>query len=365
MRILVLANSDVGLFNFRFELIERLVKDGHSVFISCPFGERIRAFQALGVEYYDTKINRHGMNLLEDLKLLKSYKTIIKKIQPKVVLSYTIKPNIYGAIAARKYKVPFVANITGLGTAVENKGLKQKICISLYKYAFKKVKTVFFQNAENESFFAKHKIAVGKHALLPGSGVNLYKYCLQPYPSINDPIRFVFVGRIMKEKGIDYFLSAAERIKKDIQNIEFHVCGFIENEYKGNLQNFVDKQIVIYHGMVKDMTEIYRQMHCTVFPSYYPEGISNVLLETAASGRPIITTDRAGCREAVNDGVNGFIVKTHSQEELDSSILRFIDLPYEQKNEFGIESRKKIEKEFDRNIVIDKYLSIIEEIAND
>ena len=358
-RVLFLVNHDVVIYNFRLELVEALLEQKHEVYISCPYGDRINDLTKLGAKHFDITIDRHGMNPLKDLKLIKQYKKLIKSIKPDIVFSYTIKPNIYGAIAARKYHVPFVANITGLGTADENGGIKQKICISLYKIAFKKVRKVFFQNTANQQFFIDHKIALGKHDLLPGSGVNLERFKPLPYPD-QSIIRFIYIGRIMKEKGVDYYLEAARYIKDKYPNTEFHVCGFTEKEYQGKLQEYIDKGLIIYHGMVKDVREIHKITHCLVFPSYYPEGISNVLLEAAACARPIITTDRAGCRETVDNGKTGYVIPIKNQEALNSAILKFLEL--NEKEKMGLEGRKKIEQEFDRRIVVNKYLEELKKI---
>lgn len=169
-KVLFLVNHDVVIYNFRLELVERLLDDGYKVVISSPYGERIEDLKALGCEYYGIDIERHGINLFQEIKLLSTYKKLVRKVKPDIVFSYTIKPNIYGAIACKKKRIPFVANITGLGMAVENKGLVQKISVLLYRIAFTKVQKVFFQNRENMQFFIEHKIAMGKHGLLPGSG---------------------------------------------------------------------------------------------------------------------------------------------------------------------------------------------------
>ena len=354
-KILFLANHDVVIYNFRLELVERLLADGHKVVISSPYGDRIEDLKKIGCEYKEIAISRHGVNPVKDLELIKRYKKLLREVEPDIVFSYTIKPNIYGAIACRAEKVPIVANITGLGTAVEQMGILQFITLSLYKYAFKNVKKVFFQNEENQRFFIKHKIALEKQALLPGSGVNLERFPILEYPD-DEIIRFVFVGRIMKEKGIDYYLENAEYIKSKYPYTEFHVCGFVETEYKGKLEDFIRRGIIIYHGLVKDVSAIHKQMHCLVFPSYYPEGMSNVLLEAAASGRPVITTDRAGCRETVEDGKTGFLIPVKNQEALNQAVEKFVRLPNAQRKEMGLAGRKKVEKEFDRQIVVNKYI---------
>ena len=184
-KVLFLVNHDVVIYNFRLELVERLLSDGYEVHISSPYGERIEDLKRLGAIFHETNMDRHGMNPINELKLLQNYKKLLKKIKPDIVLGYTIKPNIYGAMAAESVNIPFVANITGLGTAVENPGLSQKISIILYKIAFRKVQKVFFQNTENQQFFIDHKIALGKHGLLPGSGVNLRRFTVKEFPCSN------------------------------------------------------------------------------------------------------------------------------------------------------------------------------------
>ena len=361
-RVLLLANHSMSIYNFRLELVERLLSDGHTVMICSPYGEAIDKLTKLGCEYYPIEISRHGTNPIKDLKLLSDYKKLIKKTNPDVVFTYTIKPNIYGSMACKRYKVPCVVNITGLGTAVENGGILQKVTVFLYKTALKRVKRVFFQNQENMQFFIDKKIALGKHDLLPGSGVNLERFTPIEYPS-EETTEFVFISRIMKEKGVDQYFDAAKSIKEKYPNTKFHVCGFCEDSYEEELKKYEDDGIVIYHGLVSDVREIIKNCHCTVHPTYYPEGMSNVLLESSACARPIITTDRSGCREVIDDGINGFVVKQKDSADLIKKIEKFIALPYEEKLQMGLNGRAKVEKEFDRQIVVEKYIGEIKNIA--
>lgn len=354
-RILILVNHDVVIYNFRLELVERFLNEGFEVHISSPYGERIDDLKKLGAIYHEIIINRHGINPIKEKKILTSYNKLYREIKPDIILGYTIKPNIYGALVAQKYHIPFVANITGLGTAVENAGVKQKIFIMLYKLAFRKIQRVFFQNEENRQFFVKHRIALNKHAMLPGSGVNLSRFTVSEYPKDNI-VRFLFVSRIMKEKGIDQYLNAAEVIKNKYPNTEFHICGFCEAEYDGKLNEYDERKIVIYHGMIRDVATFLQNIHCVVHPTYYPEGISNVLLEACASGRPIITTDRSGCREVVEDGINGYKVPQKNSEQLIEAIERFLQLSYDEKRQMGLNARQTVEKQFDRQIVVEAYM---------
>lgn len=225
-KILILANNDIGLHKFRKELIEELLKD-NQVFISLPNGEFVKELIDLGCEFIDTNISRRGTNPITDLKLMFKYKKILNRVKPDVVLSYTIKPNVYGGMMCRLTKTPYIANITGLGTAVENGGVLQSITIFLYKLALKNASCVFFQNKENAEFLNSKGIIKGKQKIIPGSGVNLDHYEILDYPE-DDTINFLFISRVMKQKGIDQCLDAAMYIGKKYSNTQFHIFGFCE-----------------------------------------------------------------------------------------------------------------------------------------
>lgn len=359
-RVLILANNDVGLYKFRKELIQELVKK-YEVYVSLPDGGFIPQLKEIGCKFIDTSISRRGTNPITDFKLLMNYKRIIKAVKPDVVLTYTIKPNIYGGLACKTSGVPYIANITGLGTAVENGGLLQKITLFLYRSALKKARCVFFQNKENQEFFIKEKVIKGDYRLIPGSGVNLDYYTVLDYPS-DEVVNFLFIARVMKEKGIENYLDAAEYIKKKYPKTAFHILGFCEQDYENKLKEMQDKGIIKYHGMQSDVREFHKFSHCTIHPTYYPEGMSNVLLETAACGRPIITTDRSGCREIIDNGLNGYIIEQQNSKDLIEKIESFLNLNYEDKEHMGISGRVKVEKEFNRKIIVDSYVEKIEEI---
>ena len=358
-KVLFLVNHDVVIYNFRLEIVERLLADGHQVVISSPYGERIDALVELGCEFRPVELSRHGMNPVQELKLLGAYLKLIREEKPDIVLTFTIKPNIYGGMACAMLGVPYVVNITGLGTAVENGGPVQHLTVMLYRLALPKVQKVFFQNTENRQFFEDRKLAMGKHDLLPGSGVNLNRFTVLEYPG-EETTEFVFISRIMKEKGADQYLEAAEYIRQKYPNTRFHVCGFCEQAYEERLKDLHEKGIINYHGMVRDVRTVIAKTHCTIHPTYYPEGLSNVLLESAACGRPLITTDRSGCREVIDNGVNGFTVRQQDAADLIEKIETFLALPWEQRRAMGLAGRAKVEKEFDRQIVVEKYM---EEVA--
>lgn len=362
MRVLILTNNFVGLFSFRKEVVKKMRDKGYEIIISAPFDEKKYYFEEIGCRLIDTQFNRTGTNPIKDLSLMLRYRQLLKQVKPDVVLSYTIKPNLYGGMACQICHIPQLANITGLGTAVETPGWLQKLTILLYKIGLRKTHTVFFQNNANHEFCLKHGMVKGHNVLLPGSGVNLQYHSMQDYPAETDTIKFVFISRLLKEKGIEEYFAAAEVIKKKYPTTEFHVVGWCEDAYSEKLKELQDKDVIVYHGPVGDVRPMIGMANCTVHPSFYPEGMSNVLLESCAAGRPIITTDRPGCGEVVDDEINGFVVKQQDTNDLVEKMERFINLPYEQKKQMGLNARKKVEREFDRQIVIDAYINEIDRI---
>lgn len=364
MNILIIANEDEGLYQFRRELIDRLILEGHHVFATVPEGPYHKDLECLGVNLRIIQFNRHGVNPLSDIKLLFQYISLIREIRPSIVLTYTIKPNVYGGIACQILNIPYIVNVTGLGSAVENDGFMQKITVFLYRLGLRKAKMVFLQNASNRDFMLQHKVINKNYGLIPGSGVNLNHFKILDYPN-DDVVVFSFISRIMKEKGIDQYLEAAKYIHSKYPNTQFHICGYCEEDYDDILNNMVEQGIIIYHGNLRDVREMHKVSHCTIHPTYYPEGMSNVLLESLSCCRPIITTDRSGCREIVEDGVNGFIVKQQDSVDLIDKIERFLSLSYEEKRKMGINGRKKVEKEFSRQIVVEKYMKEINSLKDE
>ena len=361
-KILILGNSHLVVFKFRGELIQTLVSDGYDVIVcfpNGPFGEGEETSKQYGCRFIENKIDRRGTNPLKDISLIKDYYAIIRKERPDVVLAYTVKPDVYGGIVCRLLKIPFVPNITGLGKALDEKGLVQKLTIGLYRAAVGDAKCVFFQNNSDRAFFDNNKIKYQKGMTLPGSGVNLNKFQPIPYPSEEESVRFIYVARVMKAKGIEEFLEAAHLVKEKYPDTEFHICGFCEEDYKELLKQKSASGEVIYHGLVENVMDYEKVCHCVVLPSFHPEGVSNVLLEGAACARPLITTDHAGCKETVEDGVTGYIVRQRDGKDLAEKMLNFIKLPNDKRKKMGELGRKKMEREFSRQIVIDAYMDVI------
>lgn len=361
--ILVITNNIGGLHSFRKEVMKAILDAGYDVYISEPDDdERVNYFKEIGCHIIKTDFDRRGMNPLADMKLMFQYRKLIKQLRPLAVLTYTIKPNVYGGIACRLTRTPQLANVTGLGDAIENGGWLQKLTVGLYKYGIGKARKVFFQNQANRDFCLKHGIADKKSVVLPGSGVNLSHHTYQEYP-VDGIIKFLFIARLLKDKGTEEYFEMAQTIKAKYPQTEFQIVGWVEGDYKLQLDNLVKERIINYLGPTTDVRPFLKDVHCNIMPSYH-EGLSNVNLESAANGRPVITTDVPGCRETVDDCVSGFLVRVRDAQSLIDGVERFLSLSYEQKKQMGMEGRKKVEREFDRQTVIDAYLKEIKNIDN-
>lgn len=363
MNVLILSNSIGGLKSFRMELIEGLLMNGNKVGICSPCEISPDFFKNIGCEIFPIEMTRHGKNPFAEFKIFSEYKKIIKRFKPNVVSAYTIKPNIYGSLACYKLNIPIIASVTGLGSAVENGGLMQCISIYLMRVSLKYANHVYFQNKESMDFFEKHSINIKSKSLVAGSGVNLKRFSLAEYPT-GETVKFLYTGRILEAKGIGLYLDAAKEIKDKYPNIEFHIVGIKDDE---KFSDLVDKYhndgIIIFHGYQKDTREFIKRIHCQVHPTYYPEGMSNVLLESAAMGRPAITTDRSGCKEIVEDGVNGYVIPERDLPSLIKAIEKFIQLPLCEKQQMGLNAHYKVSREFDRKQVVDDYISRMKLLA--
>lgn len=357
-RVMIIANDTTYLYNTRRETVERLIALNYDVVVVSEADMHREEFVDMGCEMIDVITPRQGTNPLNDLKLFFQYRKILKKYKPDVVLSFNIKPNVYGGFACRLRRITYLANVTGLGTALEIPGKMQKLTKVLYKAGVAGAKCVFFQNSENEQFFRDRKMLSKKSkvCLLPGSGVNLEAHPVLPYPN-GEKMHFLFVARMLKEKGIDQYLEVAEYFKSKRDDMVFHICGGCDDpKYEEILADAQKRGVVEYHGQQKDMVPFMEQACMIVHPSYYPEGMSNVLLEAAAIGRPVIATNRSGCRETVDDGISGYIVPIKETQPIIDAMEKFLALPWEARRDMGLAGRAKVEREFDRQIVVEKYV---------
>ncbi len=361
-RILILINKTNGLYSFRKEVMKAIVDADYELYISVPDeDERIKFFEDLGCHIIKTNFDRRGMNPIKDFKLLMEYRKLIKLLKPKAVLTYTIKPNVYGGLACRITKTPQLANVTGLGDAIENGGWLQRLTVILYRMGLKEAACVFFQNESNRNTCIRLGIVDDSSLLLPGSGVSLVHHKYQAYPSEDGPIKFLFIGRLLRDKGIEEYFETAKAIKEKYPNTEFQMLGAIDGPYKEKLDECVKSGIVNHLGETYDVRPFLGAVHCTIMPSYH-EGMSNVNLESSANGRPVITTDVPGCRETVDNDKTGYLVTPKDANSLIEAVERFVLLPYSQKAQMGRNGREKVEREFDRKIVINAYLDALNKL---
>lgn len=364
MKILILTNYANGLYLFRKELLQTFLKDGHDVYVSLPPDENVDKLKDL-CHIIETQFDRRGMNPIKDFGLFLSYKKLIKNQKPDVVLTYTIKPNLYGGLVCRIRKVPYLCNVTGLGTAIESGGLLSKILLRFYGISMKNAQRVFFQNIRNRDFMNKHGIALENNALLPGSGVNLKEHPFREYPPQDKHIRFLAVIRIMKDKGIEEYLEAARIMKKRNKSFRFYLVGEYEEEsrnlYEPQIEALAEEKIIKYYGYIDNVEKVMAKSHIIVHPSYH-EGLSNVLLEAAACGRPVLASDVSGCVETFVDGESGFAFESKSTDALVRAMEKILALSHEERRQMGIAGRAWVEKNFDRTIIIQTYQNELKEI---
>ncbi len=357
-KILILTNHSYMLYRFRLELIQALMKS-HEVVLSMPFVGHEEDFQALGLRCIETDIDRRGINPATDLRLFHTYQRLLKEEKPDLVITYSIKPNIYGGLACRIAGVPYCANVQGLGTAFQRKGLAQFVTV-LYKLALGKARTVFFENRENaEEFCRRGILSAEKETVLPGAGINLERYSYIPYPE-NKAVHFLYLGRIMKEKGMDELFAAMRRLRKKFgAGMVLDIVGFFDDEgYKAQVDQLVAEGIAVYHGFQSDPLPYYAAADCVVLPSYH-EGMSNVLLEAAATGRPVITSDIPGCREAVEDGKTGLLCKAQDCVSLYEQMARMTETAPAERQAMGQAAHEKMLQEFDKRLVVEKTMAAL------
>ena len=354
MRILVIANDSDGLYFFRKDLLKRFMDDGHQVSVALPDGEWTEKLKQMGCTFYEAPVDRRGVNPVKDMKLFFHYMKLMKTINPDLVITYTIKPNIYGGIASKMNKVPYAVNITGLGTAFQKRGILRKLVQLMYRIGCGDAKVIFTENPGDRNrlvqmgLFPEHSLCV-----LNGAGVDLKRFAFQDYPKDDGAVRFLFIGRIMREKGIDEFFSAADRLLADNINADFYIAGeYDEDSYKTEIEWRSKRDHFHFYGWLTDICPAIRDCHCFVLPSYH-EGMANTLLECGAMGRPLITSAIHGCMEAVRDNVNGYLVPPHDADSLYEVMKYFALLPWERKAQMGRASHDFVASAFDKKQVVE------------
>lgn len=368
--IALVTNNDDDVYCFRKELIEALIASGYEMLISCPDGPKIQLMKNIPYYYDNACIDRRGTNMVSDAKLFSHYLRLFRRYRPAAVLTYTAKPNVYAGFAAKLLGIPYICNVTGLGSVINQSRFMKTVILGLFKIAYRNADCVMFQNAANMELALANRMVKGKYQLIPGSGVNTTRYPEQPYPEGGDglvgkTVVFNYLGRILHDKGVDDYIAAAKRIKYEYPNTEFNMIGFIEPtemHYEKELKELEEQGIIFYRGSQLDVKPFIKRSHAIIHPSTYGEGMSNVLLENASSSRPIITTDNPGCQEIVNENISGYIYHGGNVDDLVEKIRSFLKLNNNERAAMGREGRKKVEKEFERSIVVNSYLEQIKRI---
>lgn len=357
-KILILTNHSYMLYRFRTELIQTLMRD-HEVVLSMPFVGHEEDFMAMGLRCIETEVDRRGINPKRDLKLFNFYRSLLKAEKPDMVITYSVKPNIYGGWACMLAGIPYCANVQGLGTAFQKRGLAQIVTV-MYRSALLKARTVFFENQGNSNeFISRHIIPQRKVTVLNGAGINLETHPYVPYPE-NDRVYFLYLGRLMAEKGVGELLRAMKRLHTEMgDRVVLDLVGFYDDEAcQAQTEELVKAGIAVFHGFQPEPRPYFARADCVVLASYH-EGMSNVLLEAAATGRPVITSDIYGCREAVDEGVSGLLCRVKDADSLYEQMRKMALLSREEREQMGIAGRKRMEQQFDKKVVVKNTIDAI------
>lgn len=367
--ILISINTSWNIYHFRAGLIDTLKKQGYQIITAAPIDNYTHKLRAIVERHIDLPMQNAGTSPLQDILLFFRYLRILREVRPAVILTYTIKPNIYGALAARLLGIPIINNVSGLGTAFIHNNWITSIVKQLYRFAFKSSECVFFQNPEDRNLFINlGLVETEKTALLAGSGVNLDYFKPVPKPLSGD-LSFVLIARLLWDKGVGEYVAAARIVKAKYPQVLFQLVGPLGVENKTAITRdvvdaWVQESVIEYLGETDDVRDVIAAQDCVVLPSYR-EGMSRVLLEAAAMGKPLIATNVAGCKEVVEDGINGLLCCMQDEDDLAKKILEFIDLLDEQRRDMGIASRKKAEQQFDEKLVFEAYLNKIRSLTKD
>ena len=349
-KILILANNSGGLYDFRCDLIRALMQKGEVV-ASTPFDSRMDELRAMNFRLIETPVDRRGINPATDFKLMLNYLRMLRRENPDMVVTYTIKPNVYGGAMCRLLGKNYAANITGLGTAFEGDGMLRKIVTMMYRFALKKAKVVFFENSANLDLFVNEKIIRREQTcLLSGAGVNLERFPVQKYPE-NDGVKFLFIGRVMAEKGVNELFTAMQKLHSEGVNCTLDALGYFDEDYSEKIKTYEAEGWLRYHGFQKDVKPFIAGCDCFVLPSWH-EGMANTNLECASSGRPLITSNIPGCKEAVIDGESGFLCESKNAESLYAAMKKMCACTREDREKMGLAGRRHMEKTFDKNVVV-------------
>lgn len=363
------TNTSWNIVNFRSGLINSLQEIGYHIVTLSPDDSSVPALKALGCEVHNLPMQGQGTNPLQDLKLFWRYRQLLKQIKPAAYLGWTIKPNIYGSLAAHSLGIPVINNVSGLGTAFMKPGWLNKVVRQLYRFAFSRSHRVFFQNPDDQALFVNQGLLAAETAgLLPGSGIDLKSFQPAPRePLQGRPFRFLLVARMLRDKGVEEYVQAARLLRHQYPNVVFQCLGFLDVANpsavsRDEMQAWVDEGVVIYLGSADDVRTWLAQADCVVLPSYR-EGTPRTLLEAAAMARPLIATDVPGCRQVVDNGINGLLCEVRSAASLATAMTQMLKLKPTDWQRMANASRTKAVHEFDERIVISAYAEALKRLA--
>ncbi len=363
MKIVIVVNTTWNIYNFRMGLLESLQSDGHEIHAISPTDEYVPHLLKAGITHHPISISAHGSNPIKDSMLLLNFIQLYSKISPDVILHYTIKPNIYGSLAAAILRIPVINNVSGLGSAFHHKTITYYMVQALYKLAFIKAEKVFFQNDEDRNFFVqKNLVKKAKTDLLPGSGINLRKFQTIDYHK-GSPFIFLMVARLISDKGIFEYVEAIRHLRKKKCNAKFQLLGAFDSKpdravKPDMIEAWENEGLLEYLGVSDQVREIMGKADCVVLPSYR-EGTPRVLLEAASLCKPMVATDVPGCHHVVKDGFNGLLCKPMNAIDLAEKMQSILDSSEQTLCTMGINGRKYVQDNFDENRVVEKYKQAI------
>ena len=368
-RLLIVANTSWYLYNFRFGLINELLARQYEVSTLAPEDEFSDKLKRDGCQYIQLEMDNKGLNPIKDLMMKRRLSKIYREVNPDLILHYTVKPVLYGSMAAGKLGIQFVNNITGLGTAFIKRNWVTWLVKRLYRLSQEKADYIFFQNADDRELFEKEKLIPNNvpQEVIPGTGIDIEHFHVRPYPE-SHPFTFLLIARMLWDKGVAEFVEAAREIKFQFSNAHFQLLGFLDVKNRtaisrDQIEAWEKEGVIEYLGVTEDIREYIEKSDCVVLPSYR-EGLPRALLEASAMGRPILATDVTGCREIVEDGVNGYLCKARNASDLAEKMKDMIKLSLHERREMGLKGREKIEREFDEQIIVQKIVNRIQSVLN-
>lgn len=356
-------NASWNIYNFRQGLIRALQAEGYRVVALSPPDGYAPRLAELGVEHVPVAMDSAGVSPLHDLALLRRYRRALKALRPVAFLGYTAKPNVWGSLAAQSLGIPTINNVSGLGTAFIRDGLLTRIVAGLYRLAFRRSATIFFQNPEDQALFVdKRIVAAGRTALLPGSGIDLARFAPAPKAE-GDGFAFLLVARLLRDKGIGEYVEAARMLRSRFPEARFRMLGFLDVANRtavsrAEVEAWAAEGIIDYLGHADDVRPAIAAADCVVLPSYR-EGLPRTLLEASAMAKPVIATDVPGCRHAVDAGVTGLLCAARDSVSLAEAMVAMLGMDPEQRLAMGAAGRARIEAEFDESKVAAAYVEAI------